>query len=399
MVSRKNTNLDKNYIKMEESIYYIGLAQSLFVAFVFLTKKNKMAADWILTSWLLAIGFRMLVLIIEIEHGEFFDAQFSVGLVPLTFGPFLYLYTKSLILNTQSLKIKEYLHFVPFVALTLLYFIFFQDKLSFQSGYLLFRNDGFTLARIVYGLIFVSSVFYYSTATLYMINKYRRVKFDSFSYFSSNNMLNWLYFLSAFFLAMYLFFTAMGLYNIFVQTKLFEIEYFSDLSLVILTFSVSYFGIKQNYLFNKSIRVDEDDLNESEEPQKEKYKNSTLSDDLKTEYIQTILDFMDSERPHLNPELTIQDLSKQMNITRHHLTEILNNDLGKNFFNFVNEYRVEEVKKRLLNPKFEHLTIVAIAFDSGFNSKSTFNSIFKQQTGNTPSKWRDKELKKLITTS
>ena len=104
---------------------------------------------------------------------------------------------------------------------------------------------------------------------------------------------------------------------------------------------------------------------------------------------------MKTERPHLNPELTIQDLSKQMNITRHHLTEILNNDLGKNFFNFINEYRVEEVKKRLLDERFEHLTIVAIAFDSGFNSKSTFNSIFKQQTENTPSKWRDQQLKKM----
>ena len=104
---------------------------------------------------------------------------------------------------------------------------------------------------------------------------------------------------------------------------------------------------------------------------------------------------MKTEKPHLNPELTIQDLSKQMNITRHHLTEILNNDLGKNFFNFINEYRVAEVKKRLLDEKFEHLTIVAIAFDSGFNSKSTFNSIFKQQTQKTPSKWRDEKLKEM----
>lgn len=377
---------------MVESIYYIGLAQSLFVAFVFLTKKNKLAADWILTSWLLAIGFRMLMLTMAIEHGEFFDSQFSVGLIPLTFGPFLFLYTKSLIFNSKFLKAKEYLHFIPFLVLTILYFLFFQDKLNFQSGFDIFRKDGFIAARIIYGLIFIGSVIYYSSATLYMINKYRKMKYDSFSYFSSNNMLNWLYFLSAFFLAMYLFFTIMAFYNIFAGTKFFEIEYFSDLSLVMLTFSVSYFGIKQTYLFNRVIDLIEEE--KSDEPQKEKYKNSNLTDETKSEYIQQILDFMSAERPYLNPELTIQDLSKQMNITRHHLTEILNNDLGKNFFNFVNEYRVEEVKKRLLDSKFEHLTIVAIAFDSGFNSKSTFNSIFKQQTATTPSKWRDDEIKK-----
>lgn len=377
---------------MEESVYYIGLAQSIFVAFVFLTKKNKRTADWVLSFWLLAIGFRMLVLIMGIEHGEFFDAQFSVGLIPLTFGPFLYLYTKSLMFNLKTLPIKEYSHFIPFVLLTLLYFIFFQDKLTFQSGYLIFREDGYIMARIIYGLIFIISVFYYGSLTLYIINRYRRVKFDSFSYFSSNNMLNWLYFLSAFFMAMYLIFSIMALYNIFTVSKIFEIEYFSDLSLVLLTFSVSYFGIKQTYLFHPL--VEETEVKEVE-PVKEKYKNSNLTEELKKGYINKILDFMKTEKPHLNPELTIQDLSKQLNITRHHLTEILNNDLGKNFFNFINEYRVKEVKKRLLDEKFDHLTIVAIAFDSGFNSKSTFNSIFKQQTEKTPSKWRDEKLKEL----
>lgn len=376
---------------MQESIYYIGLAQSIFIAFVFLTKKDKQTADWILSSWLLVIGFRMLVLIMKIEHGEFFDAQFSIGLIPLTFGPFLYLYTKSLILNLKKLPLKDYLHFLPFFALTILYFISFQDKLSFQSGYKIFRNDGYMLARILYGLVFVTSVFYYSTFTLYVINRYRRAKYDRFSYFSSNNMLNWLYFLSAFFMAMYIIFTVMAFYNIFAGIKYFEIEYFSNISLVLITFSVSYFGIKQNYLFNKHI----EEVKEKIIAPVKKYKNSNLSDEIKTEYINKIFDYMKSEKPHLNPELTIQDLSKQLNITRHHLTEILNNDLGKNFFNFINEYRVEEVKKRLLNEKFAHLTIVAIAFDSGFNSKSTFNSIFKQQTNKTPSKWRNEKLKEL----
>jgi len=376
---------------MEESIYYIGLAQSLFVSFVFLTKKNKRAADWILISWLLAIGFRMLVLIMEHEHGEFFDAQFSIGLIPLTFGPFLYLYTKSLMFNHQHLSLKDFKHFLPFVVLTIIYFAFFQDKLMLQSGYQIFRKDGYMYARIVYGLLFVFSVLYYSSLTLWVINRYRKVKFDSFSYFSSNNMLNWLYFLSAFFMAMYIIFSIMGMYNIICNVAFWNIEYFSDISLVLLTFSVSYFGIKQTYLFKKGAETPTDILS----PPKEKYKNSNLSKDMKEEYLSKIFEFMETERPHLNPELTIQDLSKQMNITRHHLTELLNNDLGKNFFNFINEYRVEEVKKRLLNEKFAHLTIVAIAYDSGFNSKSTFNSIFKQQTQKTPSKWRDEELKRM----
>lgn len=376
---------------MEESIYYIGIAQSLFVGFVFFTKKHKLSADWLLFSWLLVIAFKLLMIIMNIEHGEFFDVEFSIGLIPLTFGPFLYLYTKSLIFNYKKLRWKDFLHFVPFVLLTVVYLVFFQDKLNFQSGYHIFRPDGYTIARILFGLSFVLSVFYYSASTLLIIHRYRKIKYDNFSYFSSNNMLNWLYFLAAFILLMYCIFFGMGLYNIIAHTRWFNVEYFADISLVVLTYSISYFGIKQNYLFNKPYEVPEESI---AKPNKEKYKNSNLSKEQKKIYIQKILDFMESERPHLNPELNIQDLSKQIDITRHHLTEILNNELGKNFFNFINEYRVQEVKKRLLDPKFQHLTIVAIAYESGFNSKSTFNSIFKQQTQSTPSKWRKEQLKK-----
>jgi AraC-like DNA-binding protein len=174
----------------------------------------------------------------------------------------------------------------------------------------------------------------------------------------------------------------------------FDIAYTSDVFLTILAFSVSYFGIKQPYLFKVIPEENEEFMalkkkNES----KRKYKNSNLTEEQKEEYVKHIFTFMDEERPFINPELTVQDLSKQLNISRHHLTELLNNDIGKNFFTFINEYRVEEVKRRLLDTRFEHLTIVAIAFESGFNSKSTFNSIFKQNTGNTPSQWKIAELK------
>ena len=61
--------------------------------------------------------------------------------------------------------------------------------------------------------------------------------------------------------------------------------------------------------------------------------------------------------------------------------------MGKNFYYLINEYRVGEVKKRLKNPKYKNLTILAIAYDSGFNSKSAFNTIFKDMTGLTPSQY------------
>jgi AraC-like DNA-binding protein len=69
---------------------------------------------------------------------------------------------------------------------------------------------------------------------------------------------------------------------------------------------------------------------------------------------------------------------------------VLNEKHGKNFFTFINEYRVKDVISRFGNPENDKFTILAIAYDSGFNSKTTFNSIFKSQTGMTPSQYREK---------
>lgn len=77
-----------------------------------------------------------------------------------------------------------------------------------------------------------------------------------------------------------------------------------------------------------------------------------------------------------------------MNISTHHLSQAINQNLNTNFYKFVNAYRVEEVKKKLKNPEFEKYSILGIAFESGFNSKSTFNKIFKEETGMTPSEFK-----------
>lgn len=378
---------------LPETLYYIGISQALFVAFVLLTKKDKQGSDYILLVWLLTISFKMMVLLISVEHGEFFDNQFSIGLIPLTFGPFLFLYTKYLLYRRWFFKNRDFLHFVPFIVFTFLYFSFFREKLSFDTHKLLL-TDGYVVARLLYSFAFLGSVSYYTFLTLQILQRHRKRLQDRFSFLSESNELNWLYVLTAIFSLTYFVYFALGLYNVVTNQAYFDIAYTSDIFLTILAFSVSYFGIKQPYLF-KVVPEEKEDFNESREgnEQKEKYKNSNLSEEQKEEYIEHIYSFMQTERPFLNAELTVQDLSKQLNISRHHLTEILNNDIGKNFFTFVNEYRVEEVKRRLLDERFEHLTIVAIAFESGFNSKSTFNSIFKQNTGSTPSQWKADALK------
>lgn len=387
---------------MGDSIYYIGISQSLFVSFVLLTKNNKQGSDWVLFAWLLTIATKLVLVLLNESFAESLGSSFPSVLISLTFGPFLFIYTKYLIYRKFFFRSKDYIHFIPFIIFVISYFIFFNGDLALE-GHLLLEKDGYMFIRFLYSSATILSVLYYTLATLYLLRRYRKNLTDRFSYFSSANELNWVYFLIFLFASTYLTLLVLNVYNLKLNEAYFNTGFVSDISLTVLAFSVSFFGLKQPYLFKvikdknrlKKEEIDEVVAEEIEVEVKEKYKQSTLSEEVKKGYIEKLLEHMKAERPHLNSELTVQDLSKQLNIPRHHLTEVLNVDLEKNFFNFINEYRVEEVKKRLIDKKHEHLTIVAIAFDSGFNSKSTFNSIFKQFTNRTPSKWRNAELKKL----
>lgn len=126
----------------------------------------------------------------------------------------------------------------------------------------------------------------------------------------------------------------------------------------------------------------------------EKYKSSTLSYHKSKTYLSQLLKIMAEEKPYLDPELSLQTLAKQMGITKEALSQVINEQLDRNFKNFINEYRIEEAKKRLLDPKENQFVLMKIALDVGFNSKSVFNASFKKFTGMSPSQYRKKHQDK-----
>ncbi|MCK4663019.1 MAG: helix-turn-helix transcriptional regulator, partial [Bacteroidales bacterium] len=169
------------------------------------------------------------------------------------------------------------------------------------------------------------------------------------------------------------------------------------IGLTIFTFIFSYFGIKQPIIFGDNIKnkiFDNNKIkdNSTEITSPDKYKRSGLKDKDAERYFKDLLRIMDTEKPYLNEKLSIQDLSDILGISRHYLTQVINEKLHKNFYTFTNEYRLKEVKKRMLSDKYKNYTILSIALESGFNSKSTFNTLFKNYTGMTPSEYRKKNL-------
>ena len=122
---------------------------------------------------------------------------------------------------------------------------------------------------------------------------------------------------------------------------------------------------------------------------KEKYQRSSLDKALAEKLYQSILTFMETEKPFLNNELSLSSLAESLGLTSHYLSQVINQITNKNFFEFINGYRVQFAKELLLN---SNDTVLKIAMDSGFNSKTTFYNAFKKDSLISPSEYR--QLKK-----
>jgi len=99
---------------------------------------------------------------------------------------------------------------------------------------------------------------------------------------------------------------------------------------------------------------------------------------------------MENEKVYQEPELTLQLLSEKLQIPSYLTSHAINEGLKKSFYDLINGYRIEEAKRLLVDPRNASFTILSIGFDAGFNSKTTFNTVFKKFTGLTPTEYRKK---------
>lgn len=104
--------------------------------------------------------------------------------------------------------------------------------------------------------------------------------------------------------------------------------------------------------------------------------------------IEQLTSYMETEKPYLNPSLSIRNLAEEIEMNSRDLSVLINQYLDKHFFDFVNEYRIEEAKEILKNPAKKEFTVLEILYEVGFNSKSSFNTAFKKHTGLTPTQFR-----------
>jgi len=181
-------------------------------------------------------------------------------------------------------------------------------------------------------------------------------------------------------------------------------DYFSFTSFLAAAavYTMGYLGLLKSEIFKRPEVADSisqmSTLPEQSTMQKDlaavpKYQKSGLSPEKAQLYMQQLQQLMENGKVYTDSDLTLTQLAERLSITPHNLSEVINTRLQQNFFDFINTYRLEQVKKDLADPAKKHLKILSIAFDAGFNSKAAFNTIFKKATRLTPSEYREKFLK------
>ena len=363
-----------------EPVLYIGISQSFFAGLLISTKKPLTVANRLMAAWLFMICIEMIFALINSTVIEMYSFPF----VTFTYGPLLYLYIRFMTFPGRKFVWTELLHFIPFL-------VFFTVSVIFRSEPLVrdlrgfFKPDKLMPLRIVYSVVFFLSITTYSVLAFIEIRRHQSNLRNLVSYTSQKITLNWLKILSISFYAAYFILFILGGLNMIGNYIPFD-PYFVIFGFIAVFSAVySFYGIKQPVIFGEVVHNHSD---EKKEP--ERYVKSGLKDNEADRYLKKLLSYMEVKKPYLDGNLSILDLANQTGVSRHHITEVLNEKYKRNFFTFINEYRVREVIRRFEDPRYNNFTILAIAFDSGFNSKTTFNSIFKSQTGLTPSEYRQK---------
>ncbi len=302
------------------------------------------------------------------------------------FGPLLYFYVKSLTNSDFRLQKKHFLHFIPVFLQSLLYLFLNFQPYAFKYWYwenvhqpytYRFEFDGTLLSLLIYLLLSIS-----------LIKRYQIWLLDNFSEISKIR-LNWLKILLVVLVILCLqwFFEVIlrDVYQIYFNYN-YSIQLLGILALVLGTA-----GIRQINLDNIAF-IENNQENLTEKNASTKIINNNINDITNNKNLQIIDELilakivagMEVEKLYLNATLSLAEFAKSLQLPQKTVSNHINIGLKKSFNDFVNLYRVEEVKRCLKTADIEKLTILAIAFDAGFNSKTTFNRIFKHFTGVAP---------------
>ena len=377
-----------------------GVVLALFFISLILSKKNKHIRDYLLTFFISLLGTYLLIkyvfqydLYVSYPVIVYLDIAYWVLL-----GPTLYVYALVSTRGENQLRLRYLYTLIP----ALLVFICF-SKYIFGTATDLFNEEeklSIVASIGVYIWLYNSLIFYILTIIV-LIKHQRRIK-DHYSYAKKVD-LRWLYYLTTGFGVFILFIISRGIiYNIFGWEYPFG-NYRISLGVVfIYIFGIGFYGYRQGGIFDsynihnlhsiKQERIQE--VRSDEESNHQSYQKSGLNKEEALTILENLKSLMLADQPYLDSQLHLASLAEKVEVSTHKLSQVINEYLNKNFFDFVNDYRIDKVKELLSDPANNRFKILSLAYDSGFSSKSTFYNLFKKTEGTTPAEFRQRKQRK-----
>ena len=310
--------------------------------------------------------------------------------------PSWFFYIKTTAFKDYKLKRTDLLHLIPFftVSVILLFSYHLQPddvKLDIRSN----PDRSPWFVGFNYYLLRIQGIVY-AIWSIRVVLRFKKIVNENYS---NINKKNYKWVLQLTFVFIY-FIVAALIFNIFKFgfNELYNEQniYHHTSSIITLIFLswIIYKGMSQPYLFNgldSNIKLLEEYLKEKKENKKQFKSNGiTAQDSILKDRLE---EYVTSNKIHTNPSITIFELASGLGLNSYELSLFLNKTLKKNFFDFINEYRIKNAIHILQDPSQKQLTILEILYDVGFNSKSSFNTAFKKYTGKTPTEYRKTYLK------
>lgn len=377
--------------KLIEFTLMAGFIIAFLMFFLLLSKKKKTVADIVLAVWIFVIGIHILGYYAYFSEFTLKYPHLLGTFVPLNLihGPLLFLYILTLIKSIKKFPKIHFVHFLPCIINYLIMIPFFiasgEEKISLVYGE---SSEGPPLIFIIIQSVLYLSGPFYIVWSIILMNRHKKNIKKRFSYTDEID-LKWIrtliFALIFIWLVIFIFDAVDYMINMTIPS-----EVFIFISLSISTLFLGYYGFKQTTIFSdiQMNNIESHKIKEEKILEKTAYKRSGLKDEEAEKYLDKLKTLMESEKLYLEAKLSLNQLATKLNISTNNLSQLINEKLDQNFYEFVNSYRIKEIKQKLVDPKSENYTLLALAYDCGFNSKSSFNNIFKKFTGKTPKEFQ-----------
>lgn len=374
------------YSKILEYIFVAGAGQGFLLAVMLLRKKENSVANTLFGLLMIVFSLDLLYNVVYVG-GYYLEYPHLIGasaLFPYLYGPSIYLYVTILGHKREGFKASYLFHYVPFLLL-LIYgiFFFYPESAQFKLDVVHIEQAApLSLILIgnfipVHGCTYV--VFTYLEGKKF-IKKFKQ-SYSTFDQFNLSRLKSTIIATSAVWGVVVISYILNEIYGEALQANV-----LIYVALTVMIFATAYELINQPEV---SMIVDEPREPEEEEEKGISYRKSGLTDETAQAMQKRLLTYMEEEKPYTNPKLNLKDLSTALNVSTHNLSEVINTKLNQNFYDFINGYRVEEVKRLIEDDVNASYSILALGYDAGFSSKSAFYTAFKKFCDKTPAQYRE----------